>query len=1086
MAEEQFAAPLFETGGPNQFKEALSGVAKAVGDIGSQFDALATRAQKALSTISTQLDAINAKAAQVAKAVQGAGVQGTAATGGRGNPANSVLASSGVGGNPGNVMGVGGALGTYFGMGAWGIGQGEMPGYQTFGRMGEGAYGIPSPMGGAPGSTFGGPNGGGAYGGGGGFSYGRLAGGAALVGLGAASRYTQNATPTGTTWRQLMFNVSSFSNMNQDQSRRYAQQFTGWGGDVGNLMQGIQTLNGVPGVGTVGSQGFTRAANQAGALAMISQASGGNMTFSDAANAQSYLSSAAGRASLGRMGFSNLAPNSTNMFSVAELVSQRLGNGRMLTGNQIGSMARPGGALYNTLSQMGFDQGTVQAQVSYLERQQKAGGFNAKTTLGSANLSTAQESQVMKQLGYSQTDINRQLATQEQQARNKAPTQIGAADTGTAMNQAVTNFKAGVDNFVDASGKLRELLGGGAGGIGSSIGGLGGVGGSILGHVGGSLIAQLLLRRMGGLGGIFGKLPGAGGGAAGGGADLAGAGEAVGGAAAGGGLLSKVPGLGGLAGEGGAASFGRLLGPVGAAGSLAVGPLWQAIHGQWGNVGSDVGGDVKKATGGQVGLGGGLSIGASLLERAPVIGGPAKHMMKWLGFGANGTSTAGNSGGKTTPTATPALPSGSRVVTDAQKYLGIPYKWGGTNPKTGLDCSGLVQLVYKDVGVSLPRTSQEQAKVGQAVGNLKAAQPGDLLFYAGSDGTPSAPGHVGIYVGSNKMIDAPHTGAPVRYDSAGSPVAIRRVLGGNGAAATSNTNGGLTAAASAAAAAPAGNTPAAVGGTGLLGEGNASTEGSVLSAAMMPTFTLAPASTALGGGVVGGSPGNTMQVGGAAPTAKPGGPIPTGQHLALIKQSFGIAHIADTGANEAAVNTIVTHESSWNASAVNRTDSNAAAGHPSQGLMQTIPSTFAAYALPPYNKNILDPLSNLIAGERYAISRYGALTNVPGVKGVASGKGYVGYEVGSQYIDRDQVAMLHRGEMVVRSGAAAAMRMNQMSAGPEATITISFEKGSVVYSPGAGGSATPSSSVQQDMDDLAERLTVALERKKSRLEVALS
>ena len=99
--------------------------------------------------------------------------------------------------------------------------------------------------------------------------------------------------------------------------------------------------------------------------------------------------------------------------------------------------------------------------------------------------------------------------------------------------------------------------------------------------------------------------------------------------------------------------------------------------------------------------------------------------------------------------------TGQDVVADAQKYLGVPYLWGGTDPAQGLDCSGLVQDVYSDVGISLPRTSQEQATVGTPVSSLAEAQPGDLVFFPGSDGTASAPGHVGIYIGNGEMIDAP-------------------------------------------------------------------------------------------------------------------------------------------------------------------------------------------------------------------------------------------------------------------------------------------------------------------------------------------
>jgi TP901 family phage tail tape measure protein len=95
-----------------------------------------------------------------------------------------------------------------------------------------------------------------------------------------------------------------------------------------------------------------------------------------------------------------------------------------------------------------------------------------------------------------------------------------------------------------------------------------------------------------------------------------------------------------------------------------------------------------------------------------------------------------------------------------------------------------------------------------------------------------------------------------------------------------------------------------------------------------------------------------------------------------------------------ALGTIAMAESGGNPSAINLTDSNAAAGTPSQGIMQTIPATFAAYMLPGHG-NILNPIDNIIAGIRYIMSRYGSVFNVPGIVSVASGGGYVGYAGGT-------------------------------------------------------------------------------------------
>ncbi len=102
-----------------------------------------------------------------------------------------------------------------------------------------------------------------------------------------------------------------------------------------------------------------------------------------------------------------------------------------------------------------------------------------------------------------------------------------------------------------------------------------------------------------------------------------------------------------------------------------------------------------------------------------------------------------------------------------------------------------------------------------------------------------------------------------------------------------------------------------------------------------------------------------------------GGRVPEGARKELIDKALKLAGLQVTPSNEAAVNKIVTRESAWNPNVTNHWDSNARAGHPSTGLMQTIPGTFQKWAQPGYNTNIHDPLSNLVAGIRYAQATYG-------------------------------------------------------------------------------------------------------------------
>ena len=140
--------------------------------------------------------------------------------------------------------------------------------------------------------------------------------------------------------------------------------------------------------------------------------------------------------------------------------------------------------------------------------------------------------------------------------------------------------------------------------------------------------------------------------------------------------------------------------------------------------------------------------------------------------GATGTTRAtGTTAGKTTGRTTTNADLGAKVTDIARKYLGTPYKWGGTDPDRGLDCSGLTQLVFKQVGVDLPRVSRDQAHAGTKVDSLAKAKPGDLLFF------DSPVHHVGIYLGDNKILDAPKTGDVVRIRKVWEhPSAIRRVL----------------------------------------------------------------------------------------------------------------------------------------------------------------------------------------------------------------------------------------------------------------------------------------------------------------------
>jgi cell wall-associated NlpC family hydrolase len=122
---------------------------------------------------------------------------------------------------------------------------------------------------------------------------------------------------------------------------------------------------------------------------------------------------------------------------------------------------------------------------------------------------------------------------------------------------------------------------------------------------------------------------------------------------------------------------------------------------------------------------------------------------------------AGNGGDDSLP----AIQGDGKVKNVLQKalaLLGTPYRWGGTDPEKGFDCSGLVGYVFRNaLGIELPRVSRDMAKNGELITDRAQLAAGDLVFF----GLKGRVNHVGIYVGEGRFVHAPSRGKDVTVSS---------------------------------------------------------------------------------------------------------------------------------------------------------------------------------------------------------------------------------------------------------------------------------------------------------------------------------
>lgn len=327
---------------------------------------------------------------------------------------------------------------------------------------------------------------------------------------------------------------------------------------------------------------------------------------------------------------------------------------------------------------------------------------------------------------------------------------------------------------------------------------------------------------------------------------------------------------------------------------------------------------------------------------------------------SGGAGPAVGTGGHGTPGSTTGKMSGvaATAIKSAESQLGRPYVWGGDNPGVGFDCSGLVEWAYAQAGIKLPRTSEAQwAALRNRAVPLGKVQAGDILFSAGSDGTPNNPGHEAMAISSKQIIEAPYTGANIRiralnageWSHAARPNGSLSA-GGSGGGGTSGSNGNSS---------PSTSVGQGNGGLGLaVGTYGSSSEVDNIASALL-------------GGISGGSGGGFGSVGNGQGSAQGGngsgkgnmnvsttggGSRAANRRLGqrLAKQMYGW-----TGKEWSALDSLWgTYESGWNSNAQNP-------GSTAFGIAQFLDSTWK-----PYGPKTSNPGLQIKYGLEYIHDRY--------------------------------------------------------------------------------------------------------------------
>ncbi len=488
-----------------------------------------------------------------------------------------------------------------------------------------------------------------------------------------------------------------------------------------------------------------------------------------------------------------------------------------------------------------------------------------------------------------------------------------------------------------------------------------------------------------------------------------------------------------------------------------------------------------------IGTGFGAVAGGIIGGIGGLIGGGASG-----GGGSIGGGASGGGGSKTRANLNQG--SANPAIRAAMSQIGVDYSWGGGGPKgpsrgfaqgaktVGFDCSSLMQYAYAKVGVKIGRTTQQQITQGKGV-NYKDRRPGDLMF-------PNS-GHVVMYLGNGKIVHAPRTGQKIRVDPEdhfGKYIAVRRFVAGGGDTFSTDGDGSTSSEAG------AGNDNSAKTG--------ANTISSVTNAygSVNEVDAIAAALGAGGAGAAGS--GSSQKDSDSGEESVEGADVDTGSYNwgaingrytdvpappAWVKGAIqrGMAAKGVSGAKWAkGLTTIAFRESRFRKDAVNRTDSNAQNGDPSVGLFQVIGSTFKAYRAKSLPNDQRNPAASAAAAIGWIKYKYGGIDKVQQANPNKPPKGYA---VGAWDLPEDEIAQVHKGEMIVPARTAQTIRnallqesipvrstSNDVVQGPKrgaadgGAVTIQFAQGAInVIVQGAANSSSAAQAGRQIVDAIA-------------------